>query len=90
MECRLDKQQLLEILKNWSHFLKRRVYLIACGVTAMTLWGVKASTKDVDFIIPDKSEYTYLIRKLKDLNYEQVTASGWQRKGDIFITLRRA
>jgi hypothetical protein len=58
MEYRLDKQQLLEILKNWSHFLKRRVHLIACGGTAMTLWGVKASTKDVDFIIPDKSEYT--------------------------------
>jgi hypothetical protein len=84
MEYRLDKHELLEILRNWDRFLKRRVHLIACGGTAMTLWGVKASTKDVDFIVPEKSEYTYLIGKLKDLNYEQVTASGWQRKGDIF------
>ena len=48
---RLDKKLLLDILAEWNHFLRRKVHLIACGGTAMTLLGVKPSTKDVDFIL---------------------------------------
>jgi peroxiredoxin family protein len=84
MEYKIDKKALLEILEQWNRFLKRRVHLIACGGTAMTLLGVKASTKDVDFMIPRLAEYNYLINMLKKLGYEMVTGCGWQRKGDIF------
>jgi len=84
MEYKIDKKALLEILVQWNQFLKRRVHLIACGGTAMTLLGVKASTKDVDFMIPRLAEYNYLINMLKKLGYEMVTGCGWQRKGDIF------
>jgi len=52
MEYRLDKDRLLDIMGEWNRFLKRKVHLIACGGTAMTLIGVKPSTKDVDFIAP--------------------------------------
>ena len=84
MGYKIDKKELLEIMEQWNQFLKRRVHLIACGGTAMTLLGVKASTKDVDFMIPRVSEYNYLIKILKNLDYEMVTSYGWQRKGDIF------
>jgi hypothetical protein len=84
MEYRLNKQKLLEILTQWNRFLKRKVHLIACGGTAMALLDVKPSTKDVDFMVPDIAEYNYLTKALKGLAYEQVTASGWQRKEDIF------
>ena len=40
MEYRLDKDRLLDILGEWNRFLKRKVRLIACGGTAMTLIGV--------------------------------------------------
>ncbi len=46
-EYRLDKDELLGILRAWNSVLRRNVRLIACGGTAMTLLGVKASTKDV-------------------------------------------
>ena len=85
MEYRLNKQTLLEILGRWNGFIKRKVHLIACGGTALTLLDIKPSTKDVDFIVPDELEYKYLIRTLKDLGYRQTTGSGWQRKEDIFI-----
>jgi hypothetical protein len=52
MEYRLNKNRLIEILREWNQFLKRKVHLVACGGTAMTLMGVKPSTKDVDFIAP--------------------------------------
>jgi hypothetical protein len=84
MQYRLTKEQLLDILAGWNSFLKRRVRLIACGGTAMTLTGVKPSTKDVDFMVPEEKEYQYLIRVLRNLGYKQVTAAGWQREEEIF------
>ena len=37
MEYRLGKEQLLNIMVEWNRFLKRKVHLIACGGTAMTI-----------------------------------------------------
>jgi hypothetical protein len=85
MSYRLDKKSLLETLVQWNSFVKRKIHLIACGGTALTLLDIKPSTKDVDFIVPDLSEYKYLIRTLKDLGYQQTTGSGWRKKGEIFI-----
>lgn len=84
MEYRIDKQALLETMEQWNHFLKRKVHLVACGGTALTLLQVKPSTKDVDFMIPKANEYDYLIKVLKTLGYEKVTGNGWKRTGDIF------
>ena len=84
MEYLLDKHRLFEVLSLWNKFLKRRVHLVACGGTAMTLLEVKPSTRDVDFMVPDPGEHKYLIRQLKDMGYKPITASGWQRDGDVF------
>jgi len=84
MEYRLDNNQLLDILEVWNRFLKRKVHLIVFGGTAMSLIGVKLSTKDVDFMTPKVSEYNYLIKQLNALGYKQVTGSGWNRNGEAF------
>jgi hypothetical protein len=84
MEYRLDKNRLLDILGEWNRFLKRKVHLIACGGTAMTLIGLKPSTKDVDFIAPKVREHDYLTIQLKALGYKQATGSGWKREGEDF------
>ena len=67
MEYRIDKQTLFDVMEQWNSFLRRKVHLIACGGTAMTLLQVKPSTKDVDFMIPKANEYDYLIKILKTL-----------------------
>jgi hypothetical protein len=84
MEYRLDKNRLLDILGEWNRFLNRKVHLIACGGTAMTLIGVKSSTKDVDFMAPEVREHDYLMKQLNALGYKQVTGSGWKRDGEEF------
>ena len=84
MAYRLTKDQLFEILEEWNRRLKRKVHLIACGGTAMTLLGIKPSTKDVDFMAPVLAEYDYLTRNLSKMGYERETQSGWKRKGEIF------
>ena len=80
----IDKQGLLDRISVWDSFFKRKVHLIACGETALTLLGVKASTKDIDLIVPDLTEYEYLVNNLKQLGYRPVSGWGWTR-GDGFI-----
>ena len=84
MSYRLTKNQLFEVLEEWNRRLKRKVHLIACGGTAMTLLGIKPSTKDVDFMAPILSEYDYLTKSLSRMGYERETQSGWKRKGEMF------
>ena len=81
---RIDKQGLLDTISSWDSFLNKKVRLIACGGTAMTLVGVKDSTKDIDLIVPDVGEYEYLLKVLEQLGYKSVTGSGF-RRDDSFI-----
>ncbi len=87
MEYRIDKQGLFDRISVWDGFLKRKVHLIACGGTALTLLGVKDSTKDIDFIVPNLNEYNYLIKILKQLGYKPASGAGWRRNNDFIFEL---
>jgi hypothetical protein len=89
MELRINKQKLLDILSVWDGFLKRKVHLIACGGTALTLLGIKDSTKDIDLLVPQETEYDYLIGIVKELGYKQVTGPGWARDDGFIFDLFR-
>lgn len=81
MQYRINREGLLTELAAWNNFLGRRVYLVACGGTALTLLGVKDSTKDIDFMVPRAKDYPYLIGLLEELGYKSVTGSGWSKGG---------
>jgi hypothetical protein len=85
MEYRLNKEDLMKSLMAWDGFLNKKVHLIACGGTAMTLLGVKTSTRDVDFLVPDEGEYQYLVKTLAQLGYQSATGFGWQRPGEAYV-----
>ncbi len=87
MDYQIDKQGLLKEIGAWNGFLGRKVILIACGGTALTLLGVKDSTKDIDLMVPRLQEYTYLIKTLEKLGYRPVTGSGWSRGGGFVFDL---
>ena len=84
MEYRIDKESLLDRISVWDGFVNKKVHLIACGGTALTLLDVKTSTKDIDLIIPDEIEHKYLVGILKQLGYKSASGWGWER-GDGFI-----
>lgn len=84
MEYKIDKQGLLDRISAWDGFLKRKVHLIACGGTALTLLDSKPSTKDIDLIVPILGEHDYLVSILKQLGYKSASGWGWER-GDGFI-----
>jgi len=84
-QYRLDKQGLWTILEGWDAYLPRRVHVVACGGTALTIQDLKESTKDVDFLVPEDEAYIALIQTIKRLGYRQATGSGWARDdGYIF------
>ena len=89
MEYRIDKQGLLDRLSAWDSFLKRKVHLVACGGTAMTLLGVKASTKDIDLLVPNEDEHKYLVDILRELGYKSVSGWGWAREDGFIFDLFR-
>jgi len=84
MEYRLKSDDLIKTLHQWGRFIKKDLHLIACGGTALTLLGLKESTKDVDFMVPDLEEYKYLAKVLNEIGYK---ASGfsWRQENDLFI-----
>ncbi|MFA4987572.1 MAG: DUF6036 family nucleotidyltransferase [Candidatus Brocadiia bacterium] len=84
MEYRLDKTGLWDILEGWSPYATRKIRLVACGGTALTIQDLKPSTKDVDFIVPVEDEYKALITMIRRLGYELRTGTGWSR-GDAYI-----
>lgn len=75
----------MDIMAIWNKFFKRKVHLIACGGTALTLQGIKSTTKDVDFMVPIDVEYDYLIKILKQLGYQSCTGAGWKTPSDPYI-----
>lgn len=83
-QYRLDKQSLWTILQGWDAYLPRKVHVVACGGTALTIQDLKESTKDVDFLVPEDKAYMVLIQTIKRLGYRQATGSGWAR-GDGYI-----
>jgi len=84
-EYRIGKEQLWSVLEAWDPYMPKKVHLIACGGTALTIQDIKPSTKDVDFLVPVAEEYAALISTVKKLGYSQVTGSGWSRGERDFI-----
>ncbi|MFA5363416.1 MAG: DUF6036 family nucleotidyltransferase [Candidatus Omnitrophota bacterium] len=86
---RINKTGLLDRLAAWDSFLKRKVSLIACGGTAMTLLNIKESTKDIDLIVPVEKGYDYLVNILPELGYRNASGWGWARDDGFVFDLFR-
>ena len=89
MQYRISKEGLFTELAAWNNFLGRKVYLITCGGTALTLLGVKDSTKDIDFMVPRVKDYSYLMGLLEELGYKSVSGSGWSKDGGFIFEFYR-
>ena len=64
----IDRNELVKWLRSIDKKLHRKITLIAVGGTAMTLLGLKSSTRDVDFCI--KSEEKKDFEKALDKKFK--------------------
>jgi len=65
----IDKNGLLDILHKIDLELKNKITIVAVGGTAMTLLGIKESTKDIDFNIPSHNDYNEFERVIKEIKF---------------------
>ena len=84
-QYRLQITHLLEVLQTWDAKLRRPVLLVACGGTALTLYGHKESTKDVDFLIPIPDDYAQIIKVISSLGYRRATGFGYRHPEQPWI-----
>ena len=84
-EERLTKAQLWDVLELWDEFMPGPVRLVACGGTALTIQDLKASTRDVDFVVPDDDECRRLIGSIRRRGYEKDRGFGWKHPSSPFI-----
>ena len=89
MYYRIDKEGLFNRLSAWNDFLKKRVHLVACGGTALTLLDLKPSTKDIDLIVPNITEHQYLVNILKQIGYSAASGQGLSREDGFIFDLFR-
>lgn len=82
---RLAVNELYEVLADWNKHLKSRIFIAACGGTALTLYGHKESTKDVDFLLPDPVHYKILVKTITGLGYKRATGYGFKHPDEPWI-----
>lgn len=81
---RIDSDHLIRTLDNWDKLMRFRVKLIACGGSALTLMGIKESTKDVDFTVPVERDHNRLLKFLAALGYQE-KGGGWAHPDDPYL-----
>lgn len=81
MPLPIDKNTLIEILKEIDNKLKKPLVLIAIGGTGLNLIGLKNETLDIDFIIESDSNLLHAIVTVAILNLGYETQI--QRRGKI-------
>lgn len=84
-KLKVDKDELFQALEIWNDKLSSEVFLAACGGTALTLFGYKESTRDVDFLVPDPSHYERLIKLITQLGYTEATGTGYKHPNQPWI-----
>lgn len=82
---RLTNTDLFQALEAWNDVLGKRVFVAACGGTALTLYGYKESTKDVDLLVPDPAHYKSIIKAITKLGYKQATGNGYKHPDGTWI-----
>jgi hypothetical protein len=75
---RLTVDDLLGVLAEWDDRLSGKVFVAACGGTALTLYGHKESTRDVDLLVPDPAHYQLLVKTITALGYKPATGNGYR------------
>lgn len=73
-------KQLLELIEEIDPYVTTSVKLIAVGGTAMTLQGLKDSTIDVDFNIPNQAEYEHFKKTLEKIGFKNIRPGGMNLK----------
>jgi hypothetical protein len=70
-EREIGANELFDFLQSISKYFEREINIYALGGTALTILGIKKSTKDIDINIDSYKEYKYVCNVFEQLGFEQ-------------------
>ncbi len=73
----INANELFDFLDSISKFIEIPIKMYALGGTALTILGIKNSTRDIDVNIESNKEYKYICNIFKDLNFEKTGIYRW-------------
>jgi hypothetical protein len=80
----IDADELFELIESISKYIEREINIYALGGTALTIEGIKKSTKDVDINIDSETEYKYLCSIFDKLGFDKRGIRWFTQEGLAF------
>ncbi len=78
------KEDLLAFIQHLDSFIDKPITIIALGGTALTLFDIKSSTRDIDFIISSK-DAPVLLDLFTILDFKEIAKRRWLTNTGIII-----
>lgn len=83
----VPREQLMDLIEKLGKFSGMPIDIYAVGGTALTLLGLKDSTRDVDLNIGSEKGYEEVKRIFAALNFERISENGWGSDAGFRIDL---
>lgn len=83
----VDAEELFDLLRSISKFIERKIRMYALGGTALTILGIKASTRDIDMNIDSREEYDHICRIFMDLGFNRAGTYRWTAQEGLAFDL---
>jgi hypothetical protein len=82
-----NAEELFEFLEALAKLMDQKVRMYALGGTALTILGLKKSTRDIDMNIVSKKEYDYLSKIFEQAGFEKIGAYRWLTQAGLAFDL---
>jgi len=73
----LNAQELFDLLSSLAPYVESPLHMYALGGTALTIRGIKQSTRDIDINFENKQQYTYATKIFSQVGFIQSSTLRW-------------
>lgn len=87
IQTSIPKEQLMDLIGKLNEFSAMRIDIFAVGGTALTLLGLKDSTRDIDFNIDSEKGYKKIEKLFGQMGFKKIGPNKWETDIGFFIDL---
>lgn len=77
-QSNVSRHQLMDLLEKINEFLDMRIDIFAVGGTALTLLGLKDSTRDIDFNVDSERGRKKMEDLFRAMNFKRISGFKWE------------
>jgi hypothetical protein len=84
---RVPREELIDLLEKLNEFAAMHIDIFAVGGTALTLLGLKDSTRDIDFNIDSESGYNEIEKLFGKMGFRKIGPNKWETDRGFYVDL---